>query len=184
MNDPGQDLCRGARKCYVYTVYVIVKRAAAAAKENQCLVNPIPMWKNTFCMQRMCYGGGERIRKEFSKAETLEEMAAAYVDYALHTPNEYQLFYSHSHVLSPRKGRGTLRPIRESRPNFAFTEQVLAKRFGGHPDDHTQLALAIWALLHGTTLLLITKSIPEGHEEEMREACRAAVKRLVSKTAN
>ena len=126
----------------------------------------------------------ERIRKEFSKAETLEEMAEAYVDYALHTPNEYQLFYSHSHVLSPRKGRGTLRPIRESRPNFAFTEQVLAKRFGGHPDDHTQLALAIWALLHGTTLLLITKSIPEGHEEEMREACRAAVKRLVSKTAN
>ena len=122
-----------------------------------------------------------RIRQEFSKAETLEGMADAYVDYALEMPNEYQLFYSHARLMSPPKGRGAPRPIRESRPNFAFTEQLLVKRFGGRPEDHTQMALGLWALLHGTATLLLTKSIPEGHEEELREACRAAVKRLISK---
>lgn len=126
----------------------------------------------------------DRIRQEFSKAETLEDMADAYVDYALQMPNEYQLFYSHARLMSPPKGRGAARPIRESRPNFAFTEQLLVKRFGGGPEDHTQLALALWALLHGTTTLLINKSIPEGHEGELREACRAAVKQLVHNPAN
>lgn len=126
----------------------------------------------------------DRIRQEFSKAETLEGMADAYVDFALEMPHEYQLFYSHSRLMSPPKGRGAARPIRESRPNFAFTEQLLVKRFGGRPEDHTQLALELWALLHGTTTLLLTKSIPEGHEEELREACRAAVKQLIGKPGN
>ncbi len=125
-----------------------------------------------------------RIRQEFAKAETLEEMAEAYVDYALKMPNEYQLFYTHARLMSPQKGHGAARPIRESRPNFAFAEQLLVKRFGGRPEDHTQLALGIWALLHGTSTLLLTKSIPEGHEEELHEACRAAVKKLVSTTGN
>ncbi len=126
----------------------------------------------------------ERIRQEFAKAETPEEMAEVYVDYALKMPNEYQLFYTHARLMSPPKGRGAARPIRESRPNFAFAEQLLVKRLGGRLEDHTQLALAIWALLHGTSTLLLTKSIPEGHEEELREACRAAVKRLISKPVN
>ena len=126
----------------------------------------------------------ERIRQEFSKAETLEGMAEAYVDFALKMPNEYQLFYTHARLMSPPKGRGAARPFRESRPNFAFAEQLLAKQLGGRPDDHTQLALAIWAQLHGTATLLLTQSIPEGHEEELRQACRAAVRKMVSKTTN
>lgn len=125
----------------------------------------------------------DRIRQEFSKAETMEGMAEAYVDYALEMPNEYLLFYSHARWMSPPKGRGPARPIRESRPNFAFTEQLLVKRFGGRPENHTKLALELWALLHGASMLLVTKSIPEGHEDELREACRAAVKRLLGKTA-
>lgn len=119
-----------------------------------------------------------RIRQHFEKGETLEELAEAYMEYALEAPHEYELFYSHSHLLSPKK-RGAPRPIRESRPNFAIAEQVAAKQLGGSPQDHTRLALALWALLHGTATLLLTKSIPEGHEEELRMACRAAVKQLV-----
>jgi AcrR family transcriptional regulator len=123
-----------------------------------------------------------RIRKDFEGGTTLEEMAEAYVDSALRQPHEYELFYSHARELSPPKGKGKPRPIRESRPNFAFVEGLLAKRLGGAPEDHTQLALGIWALLHGTTMLLLEKSIPEGHEEELRVACRAAVKTLLERT--
>ena len=125
-----------------------------------------------------------RIRNRFEEAATIEQMAEAYIDHALRAPHEYELFYSHARELSPRKGAGRPQPIRESRPNFALLEQLLAKRLGGAPEDHTNLALAVWATLHGTTTLLLTKSIPEGHEEELRDACRAAVKALISGCGN
>jgi AcrR family transcriptional regulator len=125
----------------------------------------------------------ERIRANFAQAGTLEEIAEAYVEFALRTPHEYELFYSHSHLLSPPRGRGEPRPIRESRPNFAHVEQLLARKLGGTPEDHTRLALALWALLHGTAMMLLNRSIPEGHEEELRIACRAGVKTLLGKAS-
>src|SRR5579863_4200392 len=121
-----------------------------------------------------------RIREQFAASTTVEGMAEAYVDSALNEPHEYELFYSNSRWLSHPKGTGRIRPIRESRPNFGFVEQQLAERLGGRAEDHTQLALAMWATLHGTTLLLLSKSIPEGHEPELRAACRAAVKALLN----
>ena len=120
-----------------------------------------------------------RIREDFAAGETLEEMAEAYVDSALQKPHEYELFYTHARELSPPRGSGNPKPIRESRPNFRFVEQLLAKRLGGEAEDHTQLALAVWATLHGTTTLLLSKSIPDGHEEELRKACRAAIKTML-----
>jgi AcrR family transcriptional regulator len=120
-----------------------------------------------------------RIRRDFEAGDTVEQMAEAYVESALHLPHEYELFYSHVHHLSPPKGPGKPRPIGESRPNFAFVQQRLAERLGGTPEDHTQLALAMWATMHGTVELLLSKSIPEGHEEELRTASRSAVKALL-----
>jgi len=124
-----------------------------------------------------------RIREDFEAGETLEEMAEAYVESALRLPHEYELFYTHARALSPRKGSGRPRPIRESRPNFGFVEGLLAKRLGGSPEDHTRLALAAWATLHGTTMLLLSKAIPEGHERELRLACRSAVRALIDGAA-
>lgn len=120
-----------------------------------------------------------RVREHLEAGETLEEMAEAYIEEALRRPHEYELFYTYGRELSPAKGSGRPRPIRESRPNFAFLEAQLAKRLGGSPQDHTRLALALWASLHGTTMLLLSKSIPEGHEEELRSACRAEVRALI-----
>lgn len=120
-----------------------------------------------------------RLRRYFDQRSTIEDMAEAYVDYAVQLANEYRLFYEYGRLMAPRKGRGTPRPIRESRPNFAYTEQLLARRFGGSVEDHTQTALGLWALLHGTSMLLLTKSIPEGHEEALRMACRTTVKLLL-----
>ena len=57
-----------------------------------------------------------------------------------------------------------VRPIRESRPNFAFLEQMLARQLGGKPEDHAERALGVWATLHGTTMLLLNKSIPRVFE--------------------
>jgi AcrR family transcriptional regulator len=120
-----------------------------------------------------------RLRSHFEEGETLEGMAEAYIDFALDAPHEYELLYTHAELLSRRNGRTDARPIRETRPNFALAEQLLAKRFGGNPEDHTRLALELWALLHGTTMLLLSRWIPDNHREELRNACRIAVKALL-----
>lgn len=117
-----------------------------------------------------------RIREDFEQRETMEEMAEAYLEYALAHPHEYQLFYSHAHELSPRKGPALAKPIRETRPNFALVERVAAKQLGGTPEDHSELALQLWALLHGAASMLIERSIPAGHEENLRKACRSALR--------
>lgn len=119
----------------------------------------------------------DRIRRDFDSAGGIEGMAEAYVESALREPHEYELFYSHARWLSPPKLAE--RPIRESRPNFGFLEQQLADRLGGRPEDHTQLGLAIWAILHGTCTLLLHGAIPVGHTEELRQACRSAVRALL-----
>ena len=121
-----------------------------------------------------------RIGETFQKGKSLEEMSELYVDYAIRMPNEYKLFYSYASLMSPKKGRGEPRAIRESRPNFALTEKLLAKHLGGTVEDHTQKALTLWALLHGTSTLLVNKAIPEGHEDALREACRAGVRAILA----
>jgi len=124
-----------------------------------------------------------RIRERFEAGGSVEGMSEAYVDYALRLPHDYELFYSHARWLSPPRGPGRPRPIRESRPNFALVEERLAQRLGGSVADHTRLALALWALLHGTTMLLLSKAIPEGHEAELRSASRVAVQALLGGAA-
>jgi AcrR family transcriptional regulator len=125
-----------------------------------------------------------RLRRRFEAGENLEAMAESYVEEALRLPHEYELFYTYGHELLPAKGSGRARPIRESRPNFAFIELELAKRLGGSPEEHTRLALALWATLHGTASLLLSQSIPEEHAAELRSACRAAVKTLLRGAAS
>jgi len=124
-----------------------------------------------------------RLRQRFEAGEGVEGMAEAYVEEALRVPHEYELFYTYGHELLPAKTAGRMREIRESRPNFAFVETQLAKRLGGSPEDHTRLALALWATMHGTVKLLLSKSIPEEQEPELRAACRAAVKTLIEGAA-
>jgi AcrR family transcriptional regulator len=120
-----------------------------------------------------------RLRRHFEAGENVEAMADAYIEEALRLPHEYELFYTYGHELLPAKRSDRARPIRESRPNFAFLEVQLAKRLGGSRDDHTRLALAMWATLHGTASLLLSKSIPEEHAPELRSACGAAVRALL-----
>lgn len=121
----------------------------------------------------------DRLRTYFEQGETVQGMAEAYLDYALKNPNDYRLFFEEARLLNLPRGRGAPRPIRESRPNFDFAEKMAAKEFGGAPEDYTTLALEMWALLHGTAMLLLSKSIPDGHEEATKVACRAALKVLI-----
>lgn len=122
-----------------------------------------------------------RLGKSFEAVGTVEQMAEDYVNFALDDPHEYELFYTYASEFMLPKKSGRAKPIRESRPNFALLEQRLAKQLGGSQEDHTRLALSIWALMHGTTTLLLQKAVL-GHEEELRSACRVALKALMDRT--
>jgi len=119
------------------------------------------------------------IRKSLEACRTIEAMGETYLDYALSHPHEYELFYASVRVFSPPSRDGRLRPIRESRPNLGLMEKGLAERLGGAPEDHTRLALALWAVAHGTATMLLTKAIPSGHEAELRAAFSASVKAML-----
>ena len=67
-----------------------------------------------------------QVGKEFEATRSMEEFAEAYVENAVRLPHEYELFYSQARWLSPPRGSGKPRPIRDSRPNFALMEAMLA----------------------------------------------------------
>ena len=116
----------------------------------------------------------QRFGQLFEAGVTIEDMTDVYVDKALEDPHEYRLFYEHSYELMHRKPSGRVAPLRESRPNFAMLERRIAERLGGEPEDYTWLALALWAMAHGTAVMLLDK-IVAGHEQELRVAFRQAV---------
>jgi AcrR family transcriptional regulator len=104
-----------------------------------------------------------------------EEACERYLEFALSHPHEYELFYEHAYQL-PRPAQG---PIREHRPTMALVEAKLAESLGGSPEDHTRLALALWAVTHGTAMILISKSIPEEHAAELRSVFSSTIEAIV-----
>lgn len=115
---------------------------------------------------------------------SIEEMGDTYLEYALTHPHEFELFHRHVHRLSSRKRSKRARPLREYRPNVGLMQERLAERLGGSPEDHTRLALALWASAHGTIMLLLTKAIPEGYETELLSGFRETVKTLIGAASN
>lgn len=120
-----------------------------------------------------------RLQKDVAEVvrpcQSAEEACERYLEFALSHPHEYELFYEHAYQL-PGPTRG---PIREHRPTMALVEAKLAERLGGSPEDHARLALALWAMAHGTAMLLISKSIPAEHADELRSVFSSTIEGMV-----
>ena len=58
-------------------------------------------------------------------------------------------------------------------------KQRSAEWLGGSPEDHTGFVLALWALVHGTAMLLISKAVTEDYATELRSSFRSSVETLV-----
>jgi AcrR family transcriptional regulator len=121
----------------------------------------------------------QSIREILERCASIEEMVQAYVDYAVRHPNEYDLIFAHAVELTPRTRGGKAIRLRELRPNLGLLQQKLAERFGGAPEDHTRLGLALWAAAHGTAMMLITKALPPGHDGELRAAFSSSVRAML-----
>jgi AcrR family transcriptional regulator len=128
-----------------------------------------------------------RTRQEVSQklrtASSVEEACERYLDFALSHPSEYELYFLHEHDLffSARSKRGVTlnQTLKQKRPVVEFMKSKLAAQLGESPDDCTRLALALWAQLHGTAMLLIAKTILPQHAAEMCSICRTSIKTLL-----
>ncbi len=111
-----------------------------------------------------------------------EELCHRYLDFALTHPLEYQLFFAHQENLHREAQRRRSRP-EKSRPGLETAKRKLAEWMGGSPEDYTELHLALWALTHGTAMLLISQTARDGLADQLRESLDKAIPVLLRQLA-
>lgn len=108
------------------------------------------------------------------KAASPEELCEVYLQYGLSHPRQYELYFAHQYEIF---FEGSQRRA-SAEPNYPGRELVrkkLASWLGGTPEDHTRLHLALWTVLHGTAMLVISKTVYGAAAEELKQSCFAAV---------
>jgi AcrR family transcriptional regulator len=114
----------------------------------------------------------ERAQKElFAVLEpctSFEEAAAGVLNFALANVHDYELVTS-----------GMFTKAGEPRPNVEFMKQRGSEWFGGSPEDYGGLVLGLWALIHGTAMLLISQAVTDDYATELRAVFPASVETLV-----
>jgi AcrR family transcriptional regulator len=96
------------------------------------------------------------------------------LDFFVLHPNEFRLIADDWAIEFAR---------REPMPSFELIKQRLANHLGGTRAEHTQLALALVALLHGTATLLHTDDIHEKISRDFRHSCISACETLIEARA-
>jgi AcrR family transcriptional regulator len=114
-----------------------------------------------------------------ASSSTLEEAFEHYLDFALRDPRGYELYYAHQYELLRHWRPGGAGQTEEVTPGFFWIQRKLAERFGGAPQDHLPLCLAIWSLAHGTASLLISRAMAEELAPQVRAASRKAFHALL-----
>ena len=103
---------------------------------------------------------------------SLKEVAECYLDFAVSNPREYQLLMS-----------GLLARMSKGRPNLEFIMGRSSEWLGATPEDHRNLVLILWALMHGTAMLKVSGSMLEEDFPRARAAYAAAIDVLVANAA-
>ena len=126
-----------------------------------------------------------RIRQEFvdllEKAPSPESACEAYLEFAVSHPNQYELFHQFGHEFFHRSWSES--GTSDSRPGVEAMKRKLAEKLGGASDNYTRLALALWALAHGTALLYNAKTILPDLGNEMRGTFSVTVALLIREAA-
>ncbi|MFZ1009461.1 MAG: helix-turn-helix domain-containing protein [Candidatus Sulfotelmatobacter sp.] len=124
-----------------------------------------------------------RIRLELAarleSAATPEEGCERFLEFAVTHSHEYLLLHQRDYELfhSPRAIRAGAKP--GGWPSREAMRRKLLARLGPVPDNHEDLLMALWMVLHGTAMLLIEKKIGPKEAAEARRVCTALVARLL-----
>lgn len=114
----------------------------------------------------------QELFQDLEPCRSLQEIAKAYVNFALRRPREYQLMMS-----------GLLARAGKARPNVDFVLQCASRWLGGDVEDHFPLVYALASLLHGHVMLKISESVPQRPGYEMDEVLKTVVDLLIANEA-
>ncbi len=103
-------------------------------------------------------------------ARTPAQICRRVLDFFAARPNDFRLISEDWAIAFARK---------EHMPSFEFLKRRLATQLGGRPDQHTPVALALVALLHGTATLLHSVDIHKKISRDFRRACISACEALL-----
>jgi AcrR family transcriptional regulator len=105
-----------------------------------------------------------------SHTRTLREAVQAHMEYALTHSHAYEVLFD---------GVGKPPSLHESWPSFNLMRERVAERLGGSPRKHTRLMLSVWALMHGTAMLIIRGRFEGALRVQAVHACVDAFEALV-----
>jgi AcrR family transcriptional regulator len=103
-------------------------------------------------------------------ARTPVQACRRVLDFFVAHPHDYRLITEDWATAFARK---------EHMPSFEFLKRRLSAQLGGKPTQHTHLALALAALLHGTATLLHSVNIHQKISRDFRRACISACEALI-----
>jgi AcrR family transcriptional regulator len=103
-------------------------------------------------------------------ADSAEDVCRRALDFTARHGHEYRLLTDGWAARLSRK---------EPMPSVALMKQRLAERLGGEAEDHTELSLALVALVHGTSLLLLAEEVQERVTRQLRRVCLEACEALI-----
>ncbi len=115
----------------------------------------------------------DTVNTELFSSPTLEEASRRYLEFAANNPREYELF----RIWWPQAVPSVFRPGR------AWLLSQLAARFGGQPEEYSELFYAFLFLLHGAASMLAATERDSPVHEEIRENCLRVCEDLLKNVA-
>jgi AcrR family transcriptional regulator len=111
---------------------------------------------------------------ELSRTRTLAQACQAYLEFALQRREAYGVLFD-----------GIAQPpsLHEPWPSFNLFRQRLARRLGGTPRTHSRLMLSLWALMHGTAMLVNRGGAVGPLRTQMFHACIDAFEAIIAAAA-
>jgi AcrR family transcriptional regulator len=129
----------------------------------------------------------QRIRQELGalleNSPSPEEGCERYLEFAISHPHEYTLLHQRDYELfhSLRAIRTGAKP--GGRPAREAMRRKLLERLGPAPDNHEDLLMTLWMVVHGATMLLIEKTIVEKEAAAARRVFTELVGKLLQPKA-
>jgi AcrR family transcriptional regulator len=109
-----------------------------------------------------------------SHTHSLSEAVQCYLEFALENSYCYEVLFD-----------SVARPpvLYEPWPTFSLMRERVAKRVGGSAREHTRLMIALWALMHGTVILIIRGRFEGVLRDQAVHACMDAFDVLIEGVA-
>lgn len=109
-----------------------------------------------------------------SRTRSLHESVDAYVQFALDHSYAYEVLFD---------GVGKPPSLYEPWPSFTLIRERVAKKLGGSSREYTRLMLSLWALMHGTAMLIIRGRFEGALRTQTVHACLDAFDAIVDAAA-